>query len=372
MKNILIYGDSNSYGTKPLHTLGQSERYAPGVPWPDVMAQVTGHRVITEGLPGRTTVHDDTVDGGARNGADVLPAVLLSHAPLDLVVVMLGTNDLKPRFATSAFDIGMSVQRLVRITREILPEVEVMVVAPAPVTETGILVEAFAGAELRQTGLEAQIEAAAERMGVGFVRAGDHVAVSTTDGVHWEADGHAAFGAAMAKIIGAVAPAKADSALPKPQIGPAPVVTLDRTVPPDWADYNGHMNEAFYLTALTEATDQMLDWAGLDAECVAQGHSIFTVETHIRHLAEINIGDRLIATIQVVEGGGKKLHLWTELSVDGTLCATGEQFFLHMDLNERRVADPRADVAEWFTAAKAAHADLPRPEGFGRFVAQRN
>lgn len=371
MKNILVYGDSNSHGTTPLRALGQFERYAPGVPWPDVMGQATGHRVICEGLPGRTTVHDDIVDGGARNGAAVLPAVLLSHAPLDLVVIMLGTNDLKPRFATSAFDIALSVQRLVQITRALLLEVEVLVVAPTPVVEAGVLTEAFAGAEARQIGLEAHMEAMAQRLDVGFIRASDHVSASPTDGVHWEASGHAAFGTAMADYVGGAAPAKADGGLPKPQIGAQPPVTLDRLVPPEWADYNGHMNEAFYLTAFTHATDQLLEWAGMDAKCVGQGFSIFTVETHIRHLAEVNIGDHLRATIQVIDGGGKKLHLWTELSVDGTLCATAEQFFLHMDLRERRVAEPRADVAAWLGAVRSAHAQLPMPDGLGRYVAQR-
>ncbi len=372
MKNILVFGDSNSHGTKPLNMLGASDRYERGVPWPDVMADATGHHVVCEGLPGRTTVHEDPVDGGARNGAAVLPAVLLSHAPLDTVIVMLGTNDLKPRFATSAFDIALSVQRLVGIARALLPEVDVLVVAPVPVTETGVLADAFAGAEARQVGLDAHLAAMAGRMGVGFLRAGDHLSVSSIDGVHWEAEGHAAFGAAMAEVVGKAAPPKPAGGLVKPAIGAAPAVTLDRLVPPGWADYNGHMNEAFYLTAITEATDQMLDWAGMDADCVAEGFSIFTVETHIRHLAEITVGDRLTATTQVIEGGGKKLHLWTELLVDGTLRATGEQFLLHMDLEARRAAEPRADVAAWFAAARAAHADLPLPVGFGRYVAQRS
>ncbi len=374
MGNILVYGDSNSHGTTPLRALGQFERYAPGVPWPDVMAKATGHHVICEGLPGRTTVHEDVVDGGARNGAAVLPAVLLSHVPLDLVVIMLGTNDLKPRFATSAFDIALSVQRLVQMTRGILPDVAVLIAAPVPVVEAGVLVDAFAGAEARQVGLEAHLEAVATRLGASFIRAGAFLSVSSTDGVHWEAKGHAAFGAAIADVVGGIlgaTPAKPAGGLPKPDITATPPVTLDRLVPPDWADYNGHMNEAFYLTAFTEATDQVLDWAGMDAECVGQGFSIFTVETHIRHLAEVNIGDRLTATTQVIEGGGKKLHTWTELFVDGTLRATAEQFLLHMDLNARATALPRGDVADWLGALKAAHAGLPMPDGFGRHVAQR-
>jgi lysophospholipase L1-like esterase len=67
--------------------------------------------VISEGLPGRTTVHDDTVEGGKRSGVEVLPAILPSHAPVDLMLLMLGTNDLKPRFSVTAAEIARSLER---------------------------------------------------------------------------------------------------------------------------------------------------------------------------------------------------------------------------------------------------------------------
>ena len=377
MANILIYGDSNSHGTKPLRVLGGFDRYGEDTRWPEVMAQALGprHRVICEGLPGRTTVHHDPVDGGNRNGAEVLPAVLLSHVPLDLVVVMLGTNDLKPRFATSAFDIGKSVERLLRETRAVLPEVALLAVAPAPVRETGVLTEAFAGAEARQAGLSDHIREAAERMGAAFVDAGAHVTVSEVDGVHWEADAHRSFGAVMAEAVAglvgvAVPKAKGGLAAPDPS-APEPPVTLAMEVPRDWVDYNGHMNEAHYLRAFSDATDQMLEWAGMDADCVAAGHSVFTVETHIRHLGEVEIGAQMEVRTRVLEGGGKKLHVWHEMFAGGALCATGEQLLLHMDMATRRSAIPRADVGEWLGKACTAHADLGAPEGLGRFVGQR-
>jgi carnitine 3-dehydrogenase len=131
------------------------------------------------------------------------------------------------------------------------------------------------------------------------------------------------------------------------------------------------MNEGHYLTVFSDACDQMLNWAGLDADCVAEGFSVFTVETHIRHLGEVDIGDRIRVTSRVIEGGGKKLHIWQELWVGARLCATGEQLLLHMDLGARRSAPPRADVGAWFARASAAQAALPLPEGLGRFVGQR-
>lgn len=377
MANILIYGDSNSHGTKPLRVLGAFDRYGEAERWPDVMGAALGpgHRVICEGLPGRTTVHHDPVDGGNRNGAEVLPAVLLSHVPLDLVVVMLGTNDLKPRFATSAFDIGKSVERLLREARAVLPDVALIAVAPAPVREAGVLVEAFAGAEARQQGLAAHIRDAAERMGAGFVDAGAHVAVSEVDGVHWDADMHRCFGAVMAEAVAGlinVAVPKAVGGLSAPDpSAPEPPVTLAMEVPRDWVDYNGHMNEAHYLRAFSDATDQMLEWAGMDAACVAAGHSVFTVETHIRHLGEVDIGAPMEVRTRVLEGGAKKLHVWHELFAGEALCATGEQLLLHMDMATRRSAPPRADVGEWLGKACTAHSGLAVPEGLGRFVGQR-
>ncbi|MCK0151184.1 SGNH/GDSL hydrolase family protein [Marivita sp. S6314] len=203
MRTILCYGDSNTHGTKPLTELGQFARYDPDDRWPDVMARALGpqHGVISEGLPGRTTVHDDPVEGGMRNGLTVLPAILHSHTPIDLMVLMLGTNDLKHRFSVTAFEIVRSVERLVMATKAEGVVEDILIVAPAPVREAGVLADVFVGAEQRQTGLTEHLLAAAERQGCGFAAAGQSVAVSPVDGVHWEAAAHQAFGAVMARTI---------------------------------------------------------------------------------------------------------------------------------------------------------------------------
>ncbi len=203
MATILCYGDSNTHGTRPMAIAGVSERYPPGTPWPDVMAAALGpdHRVIAEGLPGRTTVHEDHVEGGARSGIAVLPAILHSHKPIDLMVLMLGTNDLKNRFAVTAYEIARSVERMVLATRAEDVVRDILIVCPAPVRETGTLRDVFAGAEARQRGLPDHLRAVAERQGSGFVDAGAHVQVSDRDGVHWEADAHAAFGTAITRIL---------------------------------------------------------------------------------------------------------------------------------------------------------------------------
>lgn len=203
MAVILCYGDSNTHGSCPMSFAGDSRRYAPGQPWPDVMARELGpqHRVLAEGLPGRTTVHDDLVEGGARNGLAVLPAILHSHKPIDLLILMLGTNDLKPRFSVTSFEIARSALRLAQFARGEGVVGDVMLVAPAPVLETRALADVFAGAEQRQAGLADHLKSMAHGDGFGFVDAGSIVQVSDVDGVHWEADMHDALGTEMSKRV---------------------------------------------------------------------------------------------------------------------------------------------------------------------------
>lgn len=203
MAVILCYGDSNTHGTRPLTELGKFERHPPGDRWPDVMARALGpdHTVIPEGLPGRTTLHDDPIEAGTRNGLTVLPAILHSHRPIDLMVLMLGTNDLKNRFSVTAFEIARALERLIQTTRAEIDVREIILVSPVPVQETGVQADAFSGAVARQEGLADQIEAAARRQGCAFVDAGRHVSVSDVDGIHWEAAAHHVFGAVMADAV---------------------------------------------------------------------------------------------------------------------------------------------------------------------------
>lgn len=205
MTVVLCFGDSNTHGTMPLTQLGRLDRHPRGTRWPDVMAEALegGTEVISEGLPGRTTVHDDPVEGGCRNGIAVLPALLHSHRPIDLMVVMLGTNDLKTRFSVTAFEISRSVERICTLARAEGVVADLMIVAPVPVLEAGILDDTFAGAEARQVGLADYLREAADRMGTGFVEAGRHIAVSPVDGVHWDAEAHRRFGGVMAKAVAA-------------------------------------------------------------------------------------------------------------------------------------------------------------------------
>ncbi len=116
MREILVFGDSNTWGYNP-HT---KARYPEEHRWPCVLQRELGeeYHIIAEGLNGRTTVWDDPLEGGAiKNGSRYLPACLQSHMPLDLVIIMLGTNDLKHRFSLTAFDIANGAGVLVELVR---------------------------------------------------------------------------------------------------------------------------------------------------------------------------------------------------------------------------------------------------------------
>ena len=114
-KTILCFGDSNTWGFPP----DCGARYDRKTRWPGVLQDALGDAcyVIEEGLPGRNTVWDDPVEGG-KNGLKQLVPIIHSHMPLDLVIIMLGTNDFKNRFSVSPLDISWSIGRLVKAVRD--------------------------------------------------------------------------------------------------------------------------------------------------------------------------------------------------------------------------------------------------------------
>jgi carnitine 3-dehydrogenase len=143
-------------------------------------------------------------------------------------------------------------------------------------------------------------------------------------------------------------------------------------VPPDWTDYNNHMNEARYLQCFADATDGFARLVGIDAEYMATGGTIFTVETHIRHIDEVRALEPIYAETQLLEGRGKKMHVFHWLYHEsGRLLATGEHLLLHVDLETRRSEPFRSPVAEKLAEVAALHARLGTPEGAGRAVGQK-
>jgi hypothetical protein len=115
VKTILAFGDSLTWG----YNAADGGRHAFEDRWPNALGAKlgAGYRVIAEGLNGRTTVHDDNLVDELRNGVKALPMLLSSHQPLDLVIIALGTNDLKHPWWSRACDAKRGVQRLVEITQ---------------------------------------------------------------------------------------------------------------------------------------------------------------------------------------------------------------------------------------------------------------
>jgi lysophospholipase L1-like esterase len=203
MSVILVYGDSNTWGYDP----ATGTRFPPDVRWTGVMQNELGtaFKVIEEGLSGRTSVIDDPIEP-YRSGIAYLPACLLSHAPLDLIILYLGSNDLKNRFSLSAGEIALGVERLVALTKSypVGPDgrvPDVILVAPAPVAELTALAEIFAGAQRKSREFGVQFRAVAAAHNVGFFDAGEHIHCSPLDGLHYEAKEHGKLGRAMAAAV---------------------------------------------------------------------------------------------------------------------------------------------------------------------------
>jgi lysophospholipase L1-like esterase len=207
-RTLLCYGDSNTHGTKPLTLPGVLERFGPDDRWPGVVRQILGNEwiVIDEALPGRTTVHDDPIDGRYKNGLSYLRPCLESQLPVDLVVLMLGTNDLKARFSVTPADIAKSVDVLLDtlVACRAGPDgskPHVLLMCPAPIEEVSFLGEIFAGGAAKSRKLAPLYERVAVKYGAAFLDAGDIVTVSATDGIHYEAEQHHRLGKAIADII---------------------------------------------------------------------------------------------------------------------------------------------------------------------------
>jgi lysophospholipase L1-like esterase len=208
MKSILCYGDSNTWGTATV--LRPDGRYAPGERWPGVLRSKLGADwlVIEEGLPGRTTVNDDPIEGDEKNGRTYLLPCLNSHKPLDVVVIMLGTNDLKARFNKSAWEIAAGVGRLVDMVQT-APNIgcdgrppKILVVCPPPTRDSlPDHAEMFAGGPAKSRDMAGQYRRVAEAKGVEFFDAGTAIQSSAFDGFHLDPEAHLALGAAIASIV---------------------------------------------------------------------------------------------------------------------------------------------------------------------------
>jgi carnitine 3-dehydrogenase len=149
-----------------------------------------------------------------------------------------------------------------------------------------------------------------------------------------------------------------------------PLLLPARLVPPEWVDYNGHVHESRYLQLFADATDALLGTLGVDAGYLAAGGSYFTVETHISHLRQLEAGDHVYVTTQVLDSDEKRLHVFHVLlrEAEADPLATAEQMLLHVDTGSGRAAPSREPVCARVVELTRRHAALPRPERAGRSI----
>lgn len=209
MYRILCYGDSNTWG----YNAETGDRFPEDVRWTGVLQGLLGPavRILEEGQPGRTTVWDDPIEEH-RNGKTALYSTLECQSPVDLVILMLGTNDLKPRFSLNAFDIAAGAERLIRIIRTHLPDGQkqpprILLVCPPPIGDQvdsgaigGMFTAAHSVAESRA--LPRYFAPLAQRYDCLYCQSGDYVTdISQVDSVHLTAEGHRALAEALADLI---------------------------------------------------------------------------------------------------------------------------------------------------------------------------
>ena len=203
MKRILCYGDSNTWGFNP----ATKERYGKGERWVGQLSQALGsdYDVIEEGLGGRTTVWDDPIEG-YKNGREYLIPCIESHKPLDLVIILLGTNDLKTRFSLSAFEVAEGAGVLVQIVQKSNTGImdrasQVLLLAPPLIGKLTDYAPFFEGAQARSRQFPEQYRRVATELGCHFLDTSTIIVSSDLDGIHWEQSEHAKLGQAVAAKV---------------------------------------------------------------------------------------------------------------------------------------------------------------------------
>ena len=215
MKTILCYGDSNTHGTKGIDFdlmdtdfIPSHYRYPREKRWTGVLQSELGNGfiVIEEGLNGRTTVFNDPIEGLYKNGHAYLTPCLESHAPIDLVILMLGTNDLKTKFSVSAFDIAMGLGVLVDTINKSGTGVdgnkpETLILCPPPLGKLTFLEGLFGDEGIKKSQeLSKYYKKIANLHGCHFMDTAGIIKTSDVDGVHYEPEELVKLGKEVAKI----------------------------------------------------------------------------------------------------------------------------------------------------------------------------
>jgi lysophospholipase L1-like esterase len=204
MFEILCYGDSNTRGRNPVTGV----RFKNDERWAGVLQNILGreYHVIVEGLGGRTTVWNDPIEGAFKNGKDYIIPCLASHQPLDLVIIFLGTNDLKSRFPVSAADVALGAGVLIDIVKKSgcgregkAPKVLLLI--PPPLGEKAESSDMFEGGREKSLKFPRYFKEIAKQYRCEVLDTGTVIKSSDIDGVHFEKDEHRKLGEAVANIV---------------------------------------------------------------------------------------------------------------------------------------------------------------------------
>jgi acyl-CoA thioester hydrolase len=153
---------------------------------------------------------------------------------------------------------------------------------------------------------------------------------------------------------------------------PVPFLSSVMQIEPQWIDYNGHLNMAYYNVMFDRALDELWLRFGIGPDYKKARHgSTFTAECHVRYLREIHLGDPVQISMLLVEADEKRLHTFEELrhATEGWLSATSETIHIHIDMSARKTAPFPPDIRARIEAVAKAHSAVARPEGIGRKIA---
>lgn len=150
----------------------------------------------------------------------------------------------------------------------------------------------------------------------------------------------------------------------------APLTTSEMGIQPDWIDYNGHLNMAFYSVLFDRSADDAFELLGMGPNYAKQRRlTTYTGEFHICYLQELHLEHRVYCKFQMLDCDEKRFHVFQELyHVDGWLAATAESLTLHVDMSGPKVAPFPPDIRERVETMFDAHKSLPRPERAGRSI----
>ncbi len=201
MKRILAYGDSNTWGFDP----AKFERYSEEIRWTGLLQKTLGKDalLLEEGLCGRTTVFDDKSIPGA-NGYTALPEILKANRPLDIAILMLGTNDCKSVFSASPQEITEGLELCLSKITEVVNPKNTLLISPIYLSEAALGYGYDDRSLVVSRELKQRCKELADKYGTAFLAASDIALASGVDGQHLTREGHYALYEAVMKVIGSM------------------------------------------------------------------------------------------------------------------------------------------------------------------------